>query len=113
MLSSSSSSQVDEAPEDNYDNGGNLQTTGYNLNGAFKIDIIRSTRTAELHPTQALLDICNWRAVAPRGVAANAFPSTCILRRDINQRVLSSDAFEVRVCFLAVRDRKKTSAVAL
>jgi hypothetical protein len=86
---------VETAPDDNFDTNDNLQTEGYKLNGAFEVKIIRATGTAELHPTTALLEICNFRA--KRGASgADGFPSTCIIRRDIQQRAVSAYAHEIK-----------------
>eukprot|EP00961_Rhodomonas_salina_P122109 1644104-Rhodomonas_salina.1 len=86
---------MDAAAADNRDGDGELLTDGYALNGAFEFSVDRGTKQARLEPTEALLDLCQWRATAPRGSPADPFPTTCILRRDVDARTLSSNVYEL------------------
>mmetsp|Transcript_8825 Transcript_8825/g.14171 ORF Transcript_8825/g.14171 Transcript_8825/m.14171 type:complete len:1413 (-) Transcript_8825:110-4348(-) len=86
---------MNAAAADNRDGDGELLTDGYALNGAFEFSVDRGTKQARLEPTEALLELCQWRATAPRGSPADPFPTTCILRRDVDARTLSSNVYEL------------------
>eukprot|EP00287_Rhodomonas_sp_CCMP768_P015613 CAMPEP_0196757754 /NCGR_PEP_ID=MMETSP1091-20130531/103827_1 /TAXON_ID=302021 /ORGANISM="Rhodomonas sp., Strain CCMP768" /LENGTH=1517 /DNA_ID=CAMNT_0042106539 /DNA_START=95 /DNA_END=4648 /DNA_ORIENTATION=- len=87
---------VSADPQDNYDTNGDLRTTGYDVNGAFHVEIDRASATALLQPKPELVALCPWRATAVSGVPANGFPSTCVLRRDVRQRTVSQYAHEIK-----------------
>jgi len=73
-----------DIPADDNSNSEGLDTDGYNLNGAFKFDITRSTGRAHLNPTSALLAFCPFNP--PRPSAGLAQVESCITRRDVNDR---------------------------
>lgn len=73
-----------EPPADNSDASG-IQTEGYNLNGAFDMVVNRAEQRAELHPRDALLEICPFNPTRPD---PNALVNeVCITRREIRTRV--------------------------
>eukprot|EP00961_Rhodomonas_salina_P198790 2681375-Rhodomonas_salina.1 len=68
--------------DNNVANG--LDTDGYTLNGAFRFRVDRANFRAILDPTEALLALCPFNP--PRPTAAEPFPTTCVLRRDVQRR---------------------------
>lgn len=78
---------LNAAGEDNAGVGG-LDTDGYALNGAFRFAIDRAANTAKLQPTAELLTHCAFNPGRPD--PADAFPETCVIRRDIDQRTFPS-----------------------
>eukprot|EP00961_Rhodomonas_salina_P139396 1875799-Rhodomonas_salina.3 len=73
---------LSEAPEDNTDTNG-LDTDGYKLNGAFKMDVKRGQGIALLEPTPELLAICPFNPTRPTG---GLLLESCITRRDVRSR---------------------------
>eukprot|EP00961_Rhodomonas_salina_P103873 1397572-Rhodomonas_salina.1 len=70
-----------DLPDDNFNVDNGLRGDGYALNGAFDFEVERSTLRAHLQPTADLLARCPFNP--PRPSAANAFPTTCVTRRDV------------------------------
>jgi len=76
-----------DAGDDNSNSDG-LNTSGYKLNGAFRFVVDRADQRAFLEPTDALLDLCPFSPRRP--TPGDAFPSTCILRRDVRRQSFPS-----------------------
>jgi len=80
-------------PGDDNNDASGLDTDGYKLNGAFAFVVDRAAARAFLEPTAALLDLCPFNPVRPSPGAA--FPSTCVLRRDVQRQAFPARAGSV------------------
>lgn len=70
--------------QDNVDSNSNIDGDGYDLNGAFRFTIARDQNRASLEPTSDLLGRCPFNPTRPS--SSDAFPSTCVTRRDVRYR---------------------------
>lgn len=73
---------LNQPAEDNSDATG-LDTDGYQLNGAFKMDVDRASGIPKLNPTPELLAVCPFNPPRPSGTSA---VESCITRRDVQER---------------------------
>jgi len=100
---------LETAGEELYDSSNNLQVDGYPLNGAFQLEIERGTGRARLQTTWGLDMGKAWQGAAGgsapcgfastgTGLANGQFRATCIIRRDINNRVPGAYATELPNC---------------
>jgi len=96
--------------DDNQDSNG-LDTDGYALNGAFYFTIERDQNKAHLEPSDLLLAQCPFNPPRP---AANSLPlESCILRRDVRNRIYPNrqgaptTAMEIVAATVPVKDSTK------